>query len=281
MSYHICRTCGDELNYEEYYHKIKNGKIHLVSPDCKVCFREKDRLSYSTASVGSEKVLSSPGAFTDEIQREQTHSFLRLMGWKYNEENGIWYDDIKKDKYGNFMGVWSKMRKFNDHWHLFTPETLPKLTQLKLQKNVLTLDKINEILYGYFIDGKRKTDLGKEYNVSIQQVRTYIIYLFRQIDTQNGIVIPRRRTVKTKNKIDGITSVEDLPIWKSRDLKFTREIIREIQEDYFFNGLMLKEIEYKYAYLNQITPSYIIRHTITRLTQENEKNTKSSKNRRN
>jgi hypothetical protein len=280
MSYHICRTCGDELYYEEFYHKLVNGVIRLVSPDCRECFKIKERQTYTTAIYGSEKVLSQPGAFTDEIQKQQTHQFLRLMGWKYNEDNGVWYDDIKKDKNGNGIGVWSKMKKVNNHWHMFTEDTLPKLTQIKLQKNVLPLDKINEILFDYFVNSLTPAEITKKHNVSGQQIRAYIIYLFRQIDREKGLRIPRRKTVTTKEKLTGITSVEDLPIWKSRDIKFTKQVMREIQEDYFFNGLMLKEIAFKYSYLDQSTPSYIIRHTITLLSQHNEKKAKPQKGRR-
>lgn len=51
----------------------------------------------------AQRLTNKPNTWKDEEQRILTWSFLESMGWKFNEEKGIWYDDKIKDKDGNWL----------------------------------------------------------------------------------------------------------------------------------------------------------------------------------
>ncbi len=54
---------------------------------------------------GSERVKPFPNEYTDEYQRKHVHKVLEAIGWKFNTENNIWYDDKIKTKDGVFIKI--------------------------------------------------------------------------------------------------------------------------------------------------------------------------------
>ena len=94
----VCIVCEIEHPIE-YFYFYKPGKPSR-SKLCKKCENKRDRMYDPKAPEncgGSESVIKQPNRYRDQWQKEQTFQFLQLMGWKFNEEKGIWYDDIKKD----------------------------------------------------------------------------------------------------------------------------------------------------------------------------------------
>ena len=116
MKYKECRTCGDylEVNKDNFYYTIaNNGKERFNSPDCKMCYTERDREQRRLEKldedyIGLNAIKPKPGQWGCPIQKEQTFQFLTLIGWKYNAEKNLWYDNIKKTSDGKFIGVWAR-----------------------------------------------------------------------------------------------------------------------------------------------------------------------------
>jgi hypothetical protein len=102
--YFYCKRCKSYLDQQDFYpSKLKNKHIN-----CKKCCQEVDKENYVYAKenpCGSSRVPTKPNKFSDEAQKECTHNFLKLMGWKYNEINGIWWKEGFKDEDGKFMNI--------------------------------------------------------------------------------------------------------------------------------------------------------------------------------
>jgi len=115
--YFYCKRCDSYLEPEDFYpSKLKNKHIN-----CKKCCQEIERESYVYAKdnpCGSSRVPSKPNQFSDDAQKECTHNFLKLMGWKYNENKGIWWKEGFKDEDGNFTKV---KKNYHRHNRSLTP----------------------------------------------------------------------------------------------------------------------------------------------------------------
>ena len=164
MEFKVCRTCGEELEIlkENFYFQVKeNGKHRFTSPDCRQCINERDRVERAKEKeddiCGSDRVTTKPGTWTDDKQKAQTFQFLTLIGWKYNPEKNLWYDDIKKTSDGKFIGVWEKNKKRKrSHKRVSIPEN--DIPHIKIVHQHLK-DKYNkhfirEIQIEYYTDFK-------------------------------------------------------------------------------------------------------------------------------
>jgi hypothetical protein len=111
-NYRKCNTCSTWKPTEEYYQfrsKIWNK--------CSECEREKDRkdaLQKLIDNGGSNRVKHNPNEYSDEYQRKNTFEFMQLLGYLYNEENGIWYKEPWKTKDGKFPMMKTKQRVYNN-----------------------------------------------------------------------------------------------------------------------------------------------------------------------
>ncbi len=58
------------------------------------------------------EVRSIPNTYANDQQRNEVFDFLKLIGWNFNEEKGIWYKDGIKNKEGKFTNFVEKPKKF-------------------------------------------------------------------------------------------------------------------------------------------------------------------------
>jgi len=112
-NYQQCRTCEEYKLKTEYYRYNNLGKKSYL--DCRICINKKeversriDRLKELKENGGSYQHKVNPGEWIDDYQKEATYNILKAIGWKLNEENGIWWKDGIKTSKGVFINIKSK-----------------------------------------------------------------------------------------------------------------------------------------------------------------------------
>ena len=273
MEYRECRTCAEYLPIDDFYYSIneRTGRIRLSTPDCKVCAKDRERKERraikDAAGIGSEKVFNTPNRYKDIHQKRQTFGVMLAMGWKFNEEKGIWYDDIKKTKDGMFIGVWSpSVRKISSRL-TFTEDTPPNIKFKHTRKDdALSEDTVNKILFDYFITKMKLKDIAKKFNTNTTTVSTYVQYLHRQEVNKKIIdnTIPTNKTKITRKKHFKKIIVTTIPkvVLLNANKMFTADVIRQIHYDYFMGDLKFYEVVQKYEAYTAKTVAYIIRKTM-------------------
>jgi len=296
MEYRECRTCGEYLSIEYFYYYVseKTGRYNLSCPDCKECDRENARRKSAEerGNAGSEKVLATPNKYKDADQKEITFTFMKMMGWKFNEEKGIWYDNIKKTKDGEFIGVWTPTpKKVRPPKLTFTKEDPPKFTYKRVNyktknvQNVVTEETINKILYDYYIENMKYADIAAKYNIHKDKAEGYIKYfnsVVRGSNKQTKVIPTPKTTTIRKKHFKQNTEYDKIPtvVLKRFNPIFTPEIIKKIQLDYFKGGLKFYEVVKKYEDFDASKVAYIIRRTMTLIKMYKETNENKNKNRR-
>lgn len=259
MQYKECRTCGEllEISRDNFYvTQNEKGKYRFANPDCKRCYSAKEREERREKKqgdwAGSDFVPSKPNSYADDIQKEQVFNFLKVLGWKFNEEKGIWYDDIKKTKDGEYIGVWAptpKKRKVE----------VPKVTEdtfqpLVFSKKAYKRDKTKDetiqlILKDFYVNNMSQPDIAEKYGETISFVK-YYAKLYRQ--QLNGVYPKRDVTEKKRRKEHKSSreSIDDVPMIKLSHerliQKYSPEFIRSVQEDYFVKTMKYKHVLEKY-----------------------------------
>jgi hypothetical protein len=277
MEYKECRTCGEYLSIESFYYYVseKTGRKNLATPDCRECDKEKTnrRRSEERGDAGSQKVLRHPNTYKDKDQRDITFTFMKMMGWKFNEDNGVWYDDIKKTKDGEFIGVWAPTLKKKKRQLIFTEENPPLIHFKKPRtQNLLSEDAVNKILYDYYIEKMTYGEIGLKYDIKKISVESYIKYFVKLLsDDKESVkvkvdkVIPKAKTAITRKKHFSVkTNYDNIPtvVLSKFNPMFTPEVIREIQNDYFKGSLKFYEVVKKYEDYDAGKVAYIIRRTM-------------------
>ena len=276
MDYKTCRTCGSdlEINKENFYYTISaKGRYKFSSPDCRECYAEKDKAYRERIKeqdeYGSDMIISKPNKYVDHIQKEQTFKFLTLMGWKFNEEKGIWYDDIKKTKDGEFIGVWAKRGKYD-----FTEETYEPLI---FSSHDYTRDRskdqlVQDMLKDFFLYRMKSKDVMDKYDVKEHYFNYYSSKYRRQIREKSS---PEKRRIYIQHRKDRKNvrqPIHDLPtiklVHKKLIDKYTPEFVKQIQKEYFIDRLKIREIVEKYKD-DENTVMYIITKTM-RLLKNNK-----------
>ena len=280
MTYKECGKCGEYLPIEEFYQtkKTKTKSVYIF-PRCIQCCREEEQQKERDRieeQGGSNRVLLKPNKYVDDIQRQQTFQFLTLLGWKFNEENGVWYDDIKKTKDGEFIGVLKKSsnRTICGQEVTFTLETLPDY-RFKRNRNSLPQEIQRAILINYYIDMENQYEISRKYNTSHQNIANIIkrfnqrhcIYLRRHSRSENT---NERKLLNEQYLLYGLkprvsVQLDELPLVLPKNHpQFTEDIVRQIQYDYFYLRYKVTEIEEKYEHLSSNVARYIVSRTITK-----------------
>jgi len=104
--YKICTTCNELKHFDEF------GK-YTRYPDkarsrCRTCDRIREKQRYQDKidfKGGNDRCPPKPNRYADEWQKSQTFDFLRLLGWKFNEEKGIWWKEQIKTEDGVFINI--------------------------------------------------------------------------------------------------------------------------------------------------------------------------------
>ena len=97
LDHQYCNDCEQWLPKDDFYPRLKIR--------CKKCELHKDSLERAQKRAeagGSVRVRVKPNDYEDDVQKEQTFEFMRILGYTFNEEKGIWYKLPWKDKDGNF-----------------------------------------------------------------------------------------------------------------------------------------------------------------------------------
>jgi hypothetical protein len=285
MEYRECRTCTEYLPIDDFYYSIseKTGKIHLSTPDCKECAKHKEREerreAKDAAGIGSEKVFNTPNTYKDKHQKKQTFDVMLAMGWKFNEEKGIWYDDIKKTSDGMFIGVWSPSPKKIRPKLVFTESNPPKIKfKYERKGDLLSEETVNKILFDYYVKNMKLLDIAHKYSTHKSTVSTYTKYLYNQeMDRRrNPDIIPTNKTSITRKKHFKKERPTTIPtVILSRDkIMFTPEVVKQIQYDYFMGDLKFYDVVEKYVDYDAKTVAYIIRKTMNliKLTKDANEN---------
>lgn len=167
-NYRKCRTCQEYVSLDKYYqHKSKAKTAYL---DCKPCINKKeverarrDRLKELEETGGSDRHKQKPGEWIDEYQKEATYNILKAIGWKLNEDNGIWWKDGIKTSDGVFININSKNK-------IVSFENYPYFINTKEKKNIF--DKA----VGLRNKGKTYKGIGDEVGLSETTMHKWLNY---------------------------------------------------------------------------------------------------------
>lgn len=107
-NYRKCKVCATWKPSEQFYNF--RSKVWRKCSECERAEYKKDSLEKLVENGGSLKVKPNPNEYNDEYQRANTFELMTLLGYLYNEENGIWYKEPWKTKDGEFPLV-KKTRK--------------------------------------------------------------------------------------------------------------------------------------------------------------------------
>jgi len=142
--YKKCRKCEEYLPIEKFY---RNTKSKTLFQDCKACtlksYRESDknkRQELLEEQGGALAIRTSPNEYYDEYQKKATFKLMKLMGWSFNEENGIWWKDGIKTKEGIFINIKECNRRKPGAVYKNKKELVPKI--IELRKNKMSYDDI-------------------------------------------------------------------------------------------------------------------------------------------
>jgi len=150
-----CKYCDETKPITEWYIH-KNGAPYYKCRSCTRHDERKRRNKNIEDSCGSMFVPLNAGVFADEQQKECVHSILNSLGFRYNEDNKIWW----KDGYRKEDGTFVKLRPYK-----------PKLNRKKI-----TMEVIKEIYRLYYEEGMKKVNIARELGVS----DTYVCELLKK-----------------------------------------------------------------------------------------------------
>lgn len=280
MKFKECRTCGEllEVSTENFYlTQAANGTLRFASPDCRPCFLKKDRLDRlrkkEETHYGSNAIYSKPNTYVDDIQKDQTFQFLTLLGWKFNEEKGIWYDGIKKTEDGEFIGVWKLKPKRNKLIIKFTEDTfVPFVFPSKAHSRDITKDEmVKNMIKDYYVSDLSLKEILNKYDVSESYLK-YYIKLYKQQLSGEVEVKRRNQTLGRERRKYTIyrPPILDIPKVKLSHQrlidKYSPEFVRQIQEDYFIHTMKYRDVLDKYADEESFA-KYIIHKTMLLLKE--------------
>jgi hypothetical protein len=83
-----CCLCEKVLSLDDFYKGIR-GTPFKSCKKCHVSSATKANQQSVLDNGGSTRVPVKPNVFADHVQQDQTHQFLRLLGWSYTD--GVWW----------------------------------------------------------------------------------------------------------------------------------------------------------------------------------------------
>jgi len=100
-----------------------------------ICQREKDRLEREEEleeNGGSEKISPKPNTYKDKYQKEQTFMVMRILGYTYNEETGVWTKPgVKEVIDGKVVFPKIESRKVRKERFKLSTDTVKKIIEYK------------------------------------------------------------------------------------------------------------------------------------------------------
>ena len=92
--YKKCTKCHEWKYFDDYHFHQKTKGIRFA--ECKTCQKEKDKLQheeYLENNGGHDRILMKPNQYMDDIQKDQTFQFMKILGYTFDEESGIWFKE--------------------------------------------------------------------------------------------------------------------------------------------------------------------------------------------
>jgi AraC-like DNA-binding protein len=115
--YQQCYTCKKYKPKNVYIKTLLNG-YQKSCTECRRKINRDARLAELERNGGSNYIHHLPGMFHDDIQRRQTWEVLKICGYSYNDELGIWYKEPWKLKDGTFPNIRPYIRKYHAGKHI-------------------------------------------------------------------------------------------------------------------------------------------------------------------
>jgi len=128
-----CTKCKVVLPMESFYRKL-DGKFRYYV--CKKCSREESKIKRDKMKMnncGGDRVTVKPNTYTDKYQKECTFNVMKLMGFIFNEENGVWWKPGFKDENGKFPNL-TKRKNIYSRKNRITSEMIQEVFILREQK---------------------------------------------------------------------------------------------------------------------------------------------------
>lgn len=127
-----CTGCKKEKPETEYnFNSIARNVTR-----CNLC-REKsaryntdkqDREQEILDTLGGLEYCRYPNEYKNEIQKKAVFDIMLSMGWKFNEEGGIWFKEGIKTPQGVFLNIRPYLYGRKEHFK--TPELIEELKQM-------------------------------------------------------------------------------------------------------------------------------------------------------
>lgn len=133
-----CQQSKDESEFNTYWHST--FQKHYTRGYCIQCeygrkneYRRKMREVMNNQEdywgATGDDYLKNPNEYIDENQRLSVFRVMKLLGWKFNPNLGIWYKEPLKLKDGTFPNI-KKVEKTN---RSIPKETIDKIRELHQQ----------------------------------------------------------------------------------------------------------------------------------------------------
>ena len=139
-NYKKCTNCITWKTLDQYY-QYKN-KAFTKCMECERQQSRKEAKERLEENGGSLRIKVNPNEYVDEYQRKNVFELMTLLGYLFNEENGIWYKEPWKTKDGKFPLIKPPTRKI-------VKTNIPKEVKKKIIEYRLknyTIGKISAVL---------------------------------------------------------------------------------------------------------------------------------------
>jgi hypothetical protein len=133
-NYKKCKTCNEWKTQDDYYFHSRVTGVRFN--ECKICQNIKDkqeREDYLEENGGSERISRHPNKYEDKYQKEQTFMVMRILGYTYNEDSGIWTKEGWKEIVNGkivFPQI-KKRKKLGTYESKVTYEIIEKIIELR------------------------------------------------------------------------------------------------------------------------------------------------------
>jgi len=99
-----CIKCLENKELVQYY--VTGNKVFSKCKDC--CKNEvKQKRDKIKQDDGWDRLLSMPGHYNDQNEKEEVFNLMERLGWEYSIDNNLWFKDgIKNNK-----GEWNLKSK--------------------------------------------------------------------------------------------------------------------------------------------------------------------------
>ena len=149
---YLCKVCMEEKTINEFYNRF-GRPIESVCKSCELQKNKQIRQEYLKENCGSEFVWSEVNKYADEYQKECTFNLLKLLGYLYDEETGIW------TKSG-----WKEIKDGQPHF--------PHITYKRGRKRLTQEDK--DKIRRLYAEGYSVDDISIEMRISDTSIYRYV-----------------------------------------------------------------------------------------------------------